>query len=203
MTTGAVLLAGGRARRVDGAAKHLFEVGGRTLLERAVTAVADCSPVIVAGDPVADVTGVAWVREQPRHAGPAAAVVAALAWATARWDAASAELPEWMFVLACDLPGVEAAAARLQAARPLLPRDTDGVCLADTSSRPQWLTGLYRTEALRRSVTAMPDGGRDAAVRDLFADLAIAAIAAPEAETDDVDTWDDLERARARAEEDT
>ena len=78
---GAILLAGGRATRVDGAAKPLFEVGGRTLLSAAVTAATDAGarPVTVVApilDPGLDVT---WVREDPPFGGPAAAIVAALA----------------------------------------------------------------------------------------------------------------------------
>ena len=91
------------------------------------------------------------------------------------------------------------AVARLSSDILLVPSDTDGVCLADASSRPQWLTGAYRTAALRRAAGALPDAGRDASVRALLDDLAIAAIAAPDDLTADVDTWEDLDRARAAA----
>lgn len=190
MSTGAILLAGGRARRLDGVAKPLLEVGGRSLLSRAIAAVADSDPLTIVGDAASGYDQRAWVREEPAFAGPAAAVVAGLR----SWP----RDPEWTFVLACDLPAVAEATRRLRAARDLVPHDTDGLCLADVSSRPQWLTGLYRTAPLRRAAEAMADEGRDAAVRDLFADAAIAVIPAPADETDDVDTWDDLTRARAR-----
>ena len=81
----------------------------------------------------------------------------------------------------------------------LVPSDTDGVCLGDSSSRPQWLTGVYRTDALRRSAAAIPDGGRDASMRALFDDLSIAVLAAPDDIVQDVDTWADLARARGEA----
>lgn len=197
-TTGAILLAGGRASRVDGAAKPLFEVGGRSLLQRAVDAVADCVPVTVVAEPVAGLSGadaVSWVREDPPFGGPSAAVVAALrAWA----GEPEMELPEWTFLIACDLPGVEDAVARLHRDRLLLPAETEGLCLADEGSTPQWLTGVYRTSALLRGATALADGGRDASLRALLDDVAVAVVRAPEAETADVDTWDDLKRARAR-----
>lgn len=192
--TGAILLAGGRASRVDGAAKPLFEVAGTALLQRAVDAVAGSTPITVVGAPVDAVTGVTWTREDPPFGGPAAAVVAALQ----TWDAAAE--PEWTYLLACDLPDVAAAVARLADALPLLPRETEGVCLAGADSRPQWLIGLYRTPALRRRAASLPSGGRDASMRALLDDLAIAVITAPETETADVDTWEDLSDARTRLE---
>lgn len=187
----AILLAGGRATRMGGEAKPLVQVGGSTLLAAAVSAVVGCDPVTVVA-PVLDPTlAVDWVREEPPFGGPVAAIVTALR--SQRAD------PEWTVVLACDLPGAVPAVARLRAALPLLPADTDGVCLADTASRPQWLTAMYRTAALRTAAERMPANGAHASMRVLLADLAVAVVAAPEAETADVDTWEDLDRARARA----
>ena len=195
-TFGAILLAGGRATRVDGAAKPLFEVGGATLLGRAVASVTavGARPVLVAAPVLDPALSVEWVVEDPPFGGPVAGVVAALSRSSA-WEPE----PEWTFLLACDLPRIDAAVERLRSDILLLPSDTDGACLADASSRPQWLTGIYRTRALRRAANAMPDGGRDAPVRDLLADLAIAAIPVPGDLTADVDTWEDLKRARAAA----
>lgn len=198
---GAILLAGGRASRVDGAAKPLFEVGGRTLLAAAVGAATDAGarPVTVAAPVLDDSLPVtAWVREEPPFGGPTAAVIAALA----SWRQESD--PVWTLLLACDLPGVGAAVQRLVADIGLLPSDTDGVCLGDAASRPQWLTGLYRTSALRAAASALPDRGRDAPVRALLADLAITVLTVPDDRTQDdlikdIDTWDDLEQARLRA----
>jgi len=193
---GAILLAGGRASRVGGARKPLFDVGGQTLLARAVAAVSDAGaqPIVVASPALDPSLDVAWVVEDPPFGGPVAGIVAALG----RIELWVPE-PEWTFVLACDLPRVDAAVARLSSDILLVPSDTDGVCLADASSRPQWLTGAYRTAALRRAAGALPDAGRDASVRALLDDLAIAAIAAPDDLTADVDTWEDLDRARAAA----
>ncbi|WP_019178813.1 molybdenum cofactor guanylyltransferase [Microbacterium yannicii] len=197
---GAILLAGGRATRVDGATKALFEVGGRTLLAAAVGAARDAGarPLTVAAPVLDESLPVTWVREEPPFGGPAAAVVAALE----SWRQESS--PEWTLLLACDLPGVGAAVARLLADIVLLPVDTDGVCLGDAASRPQWLTGVYRTEALRDAASALPDRGRNAPVRALLDDLAITVITAsgdPSQDDliDDIDTWEDLEKARLRA----
>lgn len=200
---GAILLAGGRASRVGGAVKPLFEVGGQTLLEAAVraAAAAGAQPLTIVAPVLDDALGaeyrVRWVREDPPFAGPAAAAVAALD----AWASEGAPDPEWTLLLACDLPSVGAAVQRLVADMVLVPPDTDGICLGDASSRPQWLTGVYRTRALRAAASALPTAGRDAPVRALMNDLAIAVVAAPDDLTRDVDTWQDLDEARARAAE--
>jgi molybdopterin-guanine dinucleotide biosynthesis protein A len=195
MTVGAILLAGGRGSRVDGAAKPLFEVGGQTLLERAVTAVrhAGAEDVVVVGPVLDETLPVRWVREDPPFGGPASAVVAALA------TPSPTEVgdPEWTLLLPCDLARPDAAVRRLLADAALVPSDTDGVCLGDEGSRPQWLTGIYRTAALRRGAAALADGGRDAPARALLDDLAVVVVRVPDDLVADVDTWEDLERARA------
>ena len=193
---GAILLAGGRASRVGGAEKPLFEVNGRTLLAHAIDAVAGCRPVTVAASAPPSARSwphVRWVREDPPFGGPTAAIVAALA----SWD--PADDPDWTVVLACDLPRAGEAVARLRAELALLPRDSDGLCLADPSSRAQWLTGLYRTAALREVASSLPRAGADLPVRALVADLAISVITDVWGVSSDVDTWEDLERARRRA----
>lgn len=194
MSIGAILLAGGRASRLGGAVKPLIDVGGKTLLAHALEAVVDCEPLTLVGPVLGDVaTGraVRWVREDPPFGGPAAAIVAALE----AQDAASD--PEWTVVLACDLPGAVPAVARLRRDLDLLPRGTDGVCVGDASSRPQWLTAIYRTAALRTAAGELADAGAGASVRALVADLAVAVFAAPEAETADIDTWEDVKKAGA------
>jgi molybdopterin-guanine dinucleotide biosynthesis protein A len=192
---GAILLAGGRASRVGGAVKPLFDVGGITLIGAAVAAVADAGaePVTAVGPLLDPGLRVGWIREDPPFGGPAAGVVAALA----SWDPSSD--PEWTLLLACDLPAVGAAVRRLVADLPLLPSGSDGMCLADASSRPQWLIGVYRTRSLRAAASALPDAGRDAPVRALIDELSIVVVTAPDDLTSDVDTWEDLEEARARA----
>lgn len=190
---GAILLAGGRATRLDGVVKPLLDVGDRTLLQHAVDAARDAGsqPITVVAPVLAPGLDVEWTREDPPFGGPAAATVAALA----AWEANGHD-PDWTLLLACDLPRAGAAVQRLMDAILLLPSDTDGACLGDASSRPQWLTGAYRTRALRGVATALPHAGRDASMRALFDDLAVAVLAAPDEIVQDVDTWDDLARAR-------
>ncbi|MGN7949428.1 molybdenum cofactor guanylyltransferase [Microbacterium sp. 22215] len=181
----AIILAGGRASRLGGAAKPLLEVDGRTLLDHAVAALADCEPVVVVG-PWMPVGGpVLWTQETPAFGGPVAGIAAGLALID------NAEV----FVLAADLPNAEAAVALLRQ-HPPLSENQDGLCLADASGRMQWLTGRYRVAALRTALTRLPDAGRDASARALLGGLAIGTLPAGDLATD-VDTWDDLERARA------
>lgn len=142
-------------------------------------------------DPVADGRGetpVRWVREDPPFTGPAAAVVAGLNATAAERD------PDWTFVLACDLPRVDAAVRLLRDDIFLLPSDTEGVCLTDASRRPQWLTAAYRTAALRRAAASVADAGRNQAMRVLLADVAIAAVDDRADSASDIDTWEDLRR---------
>lgn len=207
---------------MDGEPKPLFEVGGRTLLHRAVEASrgairASRGAIDAAGDvapqpdaaedgherfvtvvaPVLDpALDVDWVREDPPFGGPAAATIAALdAWA------ARGFVPDLVLLLASDLPRVESAVAVLCDGILLAPSDIDGLCLADASSRPQWLTGIYRTASLLRAAARVPDAGRDASMRALLDDLAISVVAVADEIVDDVDTWEDLARARAACEE--
>jgi molybdopterin-guanine dinucleotide biosynthesis protein A len=107
--------------------------------------------------------------------------------------------PEWALVLACDLPGVHDAVRLLRAEHALRGPEADGVCLSDATGRPQWLTGLYRTSALRSAAAGLPDGGRHQPARALMDRLEIVRIPAPDALTRDIDTWQDLRDARARA----
>lgn len=202
----AIVLAGGRASRLGGAAKPLLEVDGVSLLSRTIAAAHDAGAgrVIVAGDRVfagssvqdgsiqdasLEDASIDWVREDPPFGGPVAAILSALP----RVEA------EWTLVLACDLPGVARALA-------LLPLDAagvlslaDGAHLTDASGRSQWLTAIYRTSALREAAASVPDAGHNTPVRTLVGGLRLSAVPAPESATRDVDTWEDLEWARCVA----
>lgn len=193
--TAAIVLAGGRASRLGGAAKPLLEVGGRTLLDHAVDAVADCDPVIVVGPRMPVAGNIAWVREDPPFGGPVAAIAAGLAHlGSTALETAAADAAE-VYVLAADLPNASEAVALLR--RHPLPPAEDGVCLSDASGRMQWLTGRYRVDALRAAARALPDQGRDASARALLGGLTLTAVDAGGLAAD-IDTWDDLERARAK-----
>lgn len=176
----AIVLAGGRGTRLGGVDKGGLEVGGRSLLDRALAAVAGCSQVVVVGD-LAPRPGVVVTREDPPHGGPAAAVGAGLARVRA----------PWVLLVACDLPEAEDAVAALLAAD----RGPDGVLAVDAAGRRQHLLSLVATDALRASVRAAGDLD-GAPLRRLLASLRLAELVLPPRLTQDVDTWHDLGRAR-------
>ncbi|MEV4013550.1 NTP transferase domain-containing protein [Nonomuraea angiospora] len=93
----AVILAGGEARRLGGADKPGLTVGGRSLVEHVVTAVADARTTIVVG-PERPIPGVVFVREDPPRSGPVPALAAGLNEVTA----------PWVVLLAGDLPFITA-----------------------------------------------------------------------------------------------
>lgn len=191
---GAILLAGGRGSRMDGAVKPLFEVGGSTLLGSAVDAAgaAGAHPITVVSPVLDDTLPVDWVREDPPFGGPAAALVAALG----SWS--EDDDPEWTLVLACDLPRVHAAVVALVAETSREPA-TDGVCLVDASGRNQWLIAAYRTASLRRASDGLASNGQNVSMKALVSSLEIRSVAAPDQITRDIDTWEDLLDARRTA----
>lgn len=195
----AVVLAGGRSSRLGGSPKAELVVGDSRLVDLAVEAAtaSGARRTVVVG-PAELVPGqVLTVREEPPFGGPVAGLAAGLA-ALDRVDPATpegqTETPaDWVIVLACDLPrAVDAAAVLLDAARRAA-AEVDGLCLDD--GRPQWLTAVYRREALTRALDGFGDP-RGASMRALVHHLALASIAAADGVADDVDTWDDVERAR-------
>ena len=87
----AIILAGGRATRMGGIAKHAIVVEGRTILARQLDALAAIERVIVSSPkPIPDMHTV----EDSLGEGPLAGIFAALGEVTTRWA----------LVVACDLP---------------------------------------------------------------------------------------------------
>lgn len=179
----AIVLAGGRARRMEGADKPMLEVGGQALLHRVLAAVAAADPLIAVGPERGEFPGVLWTREDPPGGGPVAALAAGLALVPSSRDVVA--------VLAGDLTGVtEQTMRRLRAAL----GDRDGALLVDSAGRRQWLLGVWRRGALRAVLPANPSG---AALRRTLSRLSVVdVLAVGPGETDDVDTHADLERAR-------
>ncbi|MVA76555.1 NTP transferase domain-containing protein [Auraticoccus sp. F435] len=181
----ACVLAGGRARRLGGASKPDVEVRGRRLLDHVLGAVAGASAtVVVAPDSVAVPDRVVRVSERPAGGGPVAGAVAGLA------ALAEGRTPEPVTaLLACDSPFLATAVPRLLAALQADP-EAAGAVLTDADGRPQWLSGFYRTNALRAALAGTD--GRDRAVRSVLGGLPLLTVPAVGLEAVDLDTWDQV-----------
>ncbi|TXL61546.1 molybdenum cofactor guanylyltransferase [Aeromicrobium terrae] len=177
----AIVLAGGRASRLGGADKMSVEIDGRTLMQRTLDAVSGADRVILVGD--VDVPGVTVVQEEPRYAGPVAAVGTGLAEATA----------DWVLVVAGDHPFLADAVEPLLAAR-----SGDGGIAVGPDGRRQNLMVMAATSALRSSLESQDDLV-DLPFRTILEPLALTEIAVPERATVDVDTWHDLKKAEGVA----
>ena len=154
----AVVLAGGRSRRMAGADKTALPVGGRPLLDRVLAAAP--GRAFVVGPPRPTERAVTWLREDPPFGGPVAGIAAALPHVTTTE----------VVVLAGDMPFVRPpvvdALRTALAAHPT----ADGAVLRDDTGRPQHLCGVWRTAALTAAVAAL-DEVAGASVRRLVATL--------------------------------
>lgn len=192
--TAAVILTGGRARRLGGADKAAVRIGEATLLEHAIAAASECDPVVVVGPVVAGLSGVRFAREEPAGGGPAAGIAAGLA--------ALESNPAWVLVLACDMPRVAQAVPALLAAlgaavsSGAVPAGTvaDGAWGVDADGRAQPLCAVYRRESLETAVHAL-GATHGASMRALTAGLAMIDVPVGHAARD-ADTWDDVRALR-------
>ena len=181
MSFDAVVLAGGSARRLGGVDKAAIEVGGVSLLERALGAVKGAERVIGVGPRRSTAAQVRWTSEIPAGGGPLGATVAGLELVTA----------EVAVVLAVDYPfvtaDVVASLVRAAGAR-------DGAALEDATGQMHYVVGAYQTNVLRAAIDAQR--GDDTSMRGLFATLDVAPVRNERAALD-IDTPDDLARTRA------
>lgn len=178
----AVVLAGGRGRRLGGVRKPDLTVAGRRLVDIALSATRDARRQVVVGD--VDVPdGVLLTREDPPYGGPVEAVSAGMA-------ALDGHAP-WTLLLAGDLPDAEAAVASLVEADPR-PED-DGTCLLDGDGRLQWLLGCYRSDALLARLADRGDPPLTAMHR-LLGPLRLRGIDSAGTAVDDIDTPADAQR---------
>jgi molybdopterin-guanine dinucleotide biosynthesis protein A len=187
----AVVLAGGRARRLGGADKPMVEVGGIALLDRVLDACsgAGAARVIVVGPERPITHEVTWVLEQPPGGGPAAAVAAAL-------DKCE---QDWVGVFAADLPFLDAETIHsLWTTIEAHHAAHDGAITLDERGREQWLAAIYRRDALMNAVAEI--GGTDRAaglaLRRLVEKLRLVPAQVPRRALMDCDTWDDVDAAR-------
>lgn len=190
---GAVVLTGGTGSRMGGADKAGLDVGGLTLLERALAAVSQADETVVVGDEVATSRPVVWTRESPPGGGPAAGLLAGI-------DAFT-EPPDLVATLAVDMPRVTAATiARLTWS--VKDAICDGALLVDRDGNAQTLCAVYRHNALRLARPRDRAQEHGLSVRALVGDLLLLKVSASGWEAQDVDTWDDLRQVRDRLPED-
>ena len=147
----AVILAGGRARRLGGADKPGLMIGTTTMAAAvaAAAAAAGARSVVLVGPPRPELTGLAGTlpgglivtREEPPGGGPVPALRAGLARVTAPWAA----------VLAADLPFLRAADVRELVMTAARDRHL-GAVLGDDEGTAQWLAGCWQASRLRSAL---------------------------------------------------
>lgn len=186
----AVVLDGGRGRRMGGIDKPGLEVDGRSLRAAVVAAVAGADDVLLVGPSSSEDSSlpaaVRRVQEEPPFAGPLAALAAAVPLVER----------DVMLVLAADLVHPQALPAALLEALAAAP-GAEAAVAVDADGRRQWLAAAYRTDAVRRALASLT--GIDGIADHRFGDLVdlLIAVDVPRSDTADVDTPDDLARARA------
>lgn len=179
-----VILCGGRGSRLGGTDKAALTHRGRTFLEIAAGALADCPVRVAVGDERADPGGLIWTTEVPAFGGPAAGLLAGL---QAGLDAATSAAPDWVVALAVDMPLVTSGTVR----RLWEGRGEDGALLVDEGGRRQYLCAIYRISSLLRNAPAEVSG---MPVRRLVSGLDLVEIAATGVESQDVDAPADIGR---------
>lgn len=178
MTSAAIIVVGGAARRLNGVAKPWVSVGGKPMIDWVIDAAAHHVDeiVLVGTKPTfwsrADVR---WTVEQPPGGGPVVAVTAGLA----VLDAAVEEV----LLLAGDAPFVAEPLDLLYAG----PIAQDGIAV-ETDGQLQFLCARIKRSALQRAV-----GSARTSMRSVFEGLDVAAVPAVLA---DADTWEDIAKLR-------
>ena len=181
---GAIVLAGGTAARMDGADKASIELGGVTLLERALAATISAVEVVVVGTEVPTSRPVTWTREDPAGGGPAAGLLAGLD--------RFLRVPDLVCALAVDMPKVNAGTvARLTWAVEAEP-SADGAVLVDPEGRRQTLAAVYRVSSLSAARPAAREDEHGLPVRRLVGSLRLLDVPTVGDEARDIDSWADL-----------
>ncbi|HEU0242219.1 MAG TPA: molybdenum cofactor guanylyltransferase [Micromonosporaceae bacterium] len=190
---GAIVLAGGRARRMGGVRKPMQPVAGVPMIERVLAAVAPVGqPIVVGPADVVVSVAVPTMEETPPGGGPVAAIGAV-------FDAHRAALADVVVIVAGDLPLLTVAAVRELTATVRHGR-VDGAVFVDPDGRRQWLCGAWWSASIAGSLATLAAARGDlagAALRDLLGSLAVADVS-HEGEPPpwfDCDTDDDIRRA--------
>ncbi len=191
----AIVLVGGKARRFAGCAKSELVVGGRTILERMLSASETAAHRVVVGSRPADASpvpaGVLRVLEDPPGSGPARATRAGLAKVPDDCDRVA--------ILGGDLPFMSSEALRMLHEHIDAAGSDTGAVFCDNAGRRQWLCGLWPTDLVRQNAAAIEPG---APARHLFAGIDVETVTWDDASPPpwfDCDTPEDLDQARTWA----
>lgn len=194
----AVVLCGGRSRRMGGVDKTAERLGSGTVLDHLLKGLPQAWPVVCVGAARPTARPVAWTRESPPGGGPVAGMAAGLA-------GVSTPL---VVVLGGDMPFAAAAAVALSshprlAADPSAPgqppragaldQPLDGVVATDGEGRTQPLLAAYRRAPLLAAIPPDPAGASLMRVLDR---LRLEPVPQEDLACLDVDTPDALARAR-------
>jgi molybdopterin-guanine dinucleotide biosynthesis protein A len=184
----ALVLAGGLGSRLGNVDKAAIDIGGRSALDHLLAGLPELVPVVVAGPGRPTRRRVTFAQEWPIHGGPVAGIASGL-------EAVSTPVT---VLLAVDMPWAGGLARRLVAEF----AGCDGAALVpvDGSGFRQPLCAVVRTGALRAALRELGEpGGRS--LRDLMCLIDVRERPLVEGEMgwiDDIDTPDDLRRARSR-----
>ena len=176
MTFDAIILAGARSRRLNGADKAAVVLGGRTLLERAAGALVAAARTVVVGPRREISLGVEWIEEEQPGRGPVPALAAGIEWVRS----------EAVVVLAVDYPLITATELEIL----VTSMRADGAVAVDDEGREQPLLGAYRTKSLRDVLVGLSSlhGSR---VSDLVASLDLEPVQIGW-RARDCDTWEEI-----------
>lgn len=175
---------------MGGVDKPAIVVGGQSMLDAALTAVAGCARTVVVGPHRPELPPeILQAQEIPAGGGPVAAIAAGLGMLS------DCEFPAGhIVVLAADMPflTMRAVDELLMHARE---SGADAVFAADASGRPQYLVGVWRRTALCDALNAL-----DSLVnRPMKALVPVDTALVPLPGVDDCDTPEDVRRARTAA----
>ncbi len=185
-----VVLAGGGSRRL-GHDKLAARLGETTVLDHLLDALGRVLAgveVVCVGPPRDTHRQVLWQVEDPPGGGPVAGIACAL-------DRLDDGEPDWVGVVAGDQPFAAGAVAQLAQRAGAVSPDVDALLAVD-GDRPQPLLAVYRVDALRRAIGAER---ANRSVRSVVRLLRVQEVAVQPGASLDVDTAEDLERARHTA----
>ncbi len=186
-TVHAVILAGGRGKRLGGVSKADIMLSGRRVLDivlEAAAAVADGRMIVVAPDSVVVPDTVTRTLEDPPAGGPVAGIGAGIA------ELEDAPPCDLVLILAVDTPGAVCFVSDLVEATSR--SGLDGAVVVGGAPEPfiQRLQACYRLGALRRALALVPPHG--CSVHRALGVLKVAAVHTAPEFSQDIDTWQDV-----------